>query len=45
MFNVAADAINGKTINPTEIFIAMNLLQMPCVITYVPKNQPLNSKK
>ena len=45
MFNVAADAINGKTIHPTEIFIAMNLLQMPCMITYVPKNQPLTSKK
>ena len=24
---------HGQTIHPTEFFISMNLLQMPCVIT------------
>ena len=30
---------HGQTIHPTDIFISMNLLQMPCVITWDQKNQ------
>ena len=34
-----------QTIQPTDIFISMNLLQMPCVKTWDQKNQPLTSEK
>ena len=40
MFNIAIGAITAK-----PIFISMNLLQMPCVITNNKKNRLLTSQK
>ena len=38
MFNVATDTITAK---PYKIFISMNLLQMPFVITWDEKNEAI----
>ena len=34
MFNVGTSDLAVKTIHPTQKFTLMNLLQMPCVITW-----------